>query len=222
MTDRDSAPAFTGFPVEGLDFYDDLEADNTKTFWTAHKQVYLEAVHAPMTRLMELLGPEFGEGKLFRPYRDLRFGKDRTPYKTHQGGYVAHGPSTGWYVQLDAAGLLVAGGCYHPATDALARFRAAVADERTGSELEEMVAALAADGYAIEGERLRTRPRGYDADHPRIDLLRYKGLHATRRYDDGPAWLHTPEAAQRVRADWQAMTPLVEWSAVHVGPAAAQ
>ncbi len=209
---------FQGFPVEGLDFYDDLETDNSRSFWAAHKQVYLDAVRTPMTSLMQLLEPEFGAAKVFRPHRDLRFSKDPTPYKTHQGGFVAHGRSSGWYVQVDAAGLKVAAGFYDAAGPAIGRYREAVDDERTGGELEAMVAALAADGYAIGGERLKTKPRGYDADHPRIDLLRHKSLHASRDYYDGPAWLHTPEAADRVRADWRTLTPLVDWVGTHVAP----
>ena len=76
---------FRGFPVEALDFYDDLEMDNTKSFWTAHKDVYDTAVKAPMTALVAALEPEFGRAKVFRPYRDVRFAKDKTPFKTHQG-----------------------------------------------------------------------------------------------------------------------------------------
>ena len=62
--------AFTGFPVAALDFYDDLEMDNTKSFWDKHKAVYDEGVKAPMTALLAKLEPEFGAGKIFRPYRD--------------------------------------------------------------------------------------------------------------------------------------------------------
>ena len=79
--------------------------DNTKSFWTAHKEVYDTAVKAPMTALVEALEPEFGKAKLFRPYRDVRFAKDKTPYKTHQGGFVQAGPGTGYYVQVGAPGV---------------------------------------------------------------------------------------------------------------------
>ena len=124
--------AFAGFPVEALDFYDDLEMDNSKTFWTAHKDVYERAVKAPMTALTSALGPEFGEAKLFRPYRDVRFAKDKTPYKTHQGAYVATGPSTGWYVQVSAPGVRVGFGFYDASSERLGRIRDAIADDRTG------------------------------------------------------------------------------------------
>lgn len=86
---------FTGFPVAALDFYEDLEADNSKAFWAAHKAVYDDCVRGPMRALLGELEDEFGEGKMFRPYRDVRFSRDKIPYKTHQGGYVATGPGIG-------------------------------------------------------------------------------------------------------------------------------
>ncbi|MGZ5371976.1 DUF2461 family protein, partial [Aeromicrobium sp.] len=70
---------FTGFPEAALDFYDDLEVDNTKAFWEAHKSTYANAVAAPMKALTAALEDEFGAAKVFRPYRDVRFAKDKTP-----------------------------------------------------------------------------------------------------------------------------------------------
>jgi uncharacterized protein (DUF2461 family) len=96
---------FNGFPEAALDFYDDIEMDNTKTFWEAHREVYATAVAAPMKALTAALADEFGDAKIFRPYRDVRFAKDKTPYKTHQGAFVAKGPSTGYYVQVGAPGV---------------------------------------------------------------------------------------------------------------------
>lgn len=206
---------FAGFPVEGLDFYDDLEADNTRTFWAAHKQLYLDAVRAPMVALLTELEAEFGPGKAFRPYRDLRYSNDPTPYKTHQGGFVPRGPSTGWYVQVDAAGVGVDAGLFHPDPPALARYRAAVDDARTGGELERVVARLVADGFEVGGDLLLTRPRGVRPDHPRIALLRHRSLVVSRHYGS-PAWVHTAELADRVRADWRLLAPLLEWVAVYV------
>ena len=101
---------FTGFPVAALDFYDDLEVDNTKSFWAAHKHTWEESVRDPMLALTAALTREFGEAKVFRPYRDVRFAKDKTPYKDHQGAFVAAGPATGWYVQVGSPGVFVAAG----------------------------------------------------------------------------------------------------------------
>ena len=79
---------FSGWPEEALDFYDELAADNTKTYWTANKAVYEEKILRPMADLTEELAAEFGEPKIFRPYRDVRFSPDKTPYKTHIGAVI--------------------------------------------------------------------------------------------------------------------------------------
>ncbi|MGH3306878.1 MAG: DUF2461 domain-containing protein, partial [Nocardioides sp.] len=115
--------AFTGFPVAALDFYDDLEVDNTRSFWEKHKPIYTESVRQPMTAMCEALAPEFGDAKVFRPYRDVRFAKDKTPYKTAQGAFVAAGPATGWYVEISARGLRVGAGFYEASGERLARIR---------------------------------------------------------------------------------------------------
>ncbi len=173
---------FTGFPVAALDFYDDLEVDNTKSFWEAHKHVYAESVKAPMVALCAALAPEFGEGKIFRPYRDVRFAKDKTPYKTHQGAFVGTGPSTGYYVELSPRGVRVGGGFYEASGPRLAAIREAMADDKTGRRLHRLVSAYQKDGWDVGGEQLKTSPRGYAADHPRIDLLRRKQLFVGRLY----------------------------------------
>ena len=131
--------SFTGFPVAALDFYDDLEVDNTKSFWEAHKAVYKESVEAPMKALCAELEPEFGAAKVFRPYRDVRFAKDKTPYKTHQGAFVGAGPSTGWYVEISPRGTRVGAGFYEASGPRLAAIREAMADDRTGRALDRLL-----------------------------------------------------------------------------------
>jgi uncharacterized protein (TIGR02453 family) len=215
----DPAPAadgFTGFPVAALDFYDDLEMDNTKSFWTAHKEVYETAVKAPMTALVTALEPEFGQAKIFRPYRDVRFAKDKTPYKTHQGAYVAAAPSTGWYVQVGAAGVRVGVGFYDASSTRLSAIRDAIVDDRRGRRLQRILATLQKQGWELGGERLKTSPRGYDADHPRIDLLRHKSLTLGRSYGFEPV-IHSAGLLDRVRADWRAGRPFVEWVTANAG-----
>ena len=106
---------FEGFPEQALDFYEGLEADNTKAYWSDHKAQYDACVKAPMQALLAALAPEFGPAKIFRPYRDVRFSKDKTPYKTHAAA-VVEGSGT-LYVQLGADGLYVGGGFWHTASD---------------------------------------------------------------------------------------------------------
>jgi uncharacterized protein (TIGR02453 family) len=204
--------AFIGFGEGAIEFYDGLEADNSKAYWTDQREVYENDVRAPMLALLAALEPEFGAGKIFRPYRDVRFSHDKTPYKTHCGATAG-----GFYVQVGSDGLVVAGGYYRMASDQVTRFRTAVAEDRRGTDLEKRLATLAADGLTVEGEALKTRPRGFDPDHPRMDLLRHKGLYGRRTWppDD---MLHEPGALDRVTTAWRALRPLIEWLDDHVGP----
>lgn len=201
---------FTGFPVAALDFYDDLEADNSKAFWAAHKAVYDDCVRGPMLALLAELEEEFGVGKAFRPYRDVRFSKDKLPYKTHQGGFVAVAQSVGYYVEINAAGLRVSGGMFGAAPEQLAAYRAAVDHDRRGPELARIVRRLDRAGYAIDGDRLKSRPRGVAADHPRIELMRHRSIYAGRT-EVSPPWIDTPRTLDEVRAAWREFTPLVRW-----------
>jgi uncharacterized protein (TIGR02453 family) len=207
---------FQGFPVAALDFYDDLEMDNTKSFWAAHKGVYDEAVRAPMAALAAELAEEFGTAKIFRPYRDVRFRKDKTPYKTHQGAFVAAGPSTGWYVEVAAPGVRVSAGFYDASAERLAGIRAAIDDDHAGRQLQRLLTKLERAGWEVGGERLKTSPRGYDVDHPRIELLRHKSMSVTRSYGFEPV-IHTRELVDMVRADWRTARPFVDWVVRHGG-----
>lgn len=206
--------AFRGWPAEALDFLDGLEADNSRTYWQANKATYELAVKAPMEALLAELEPEFGKAKVFRPYRDLRFSTDKTPYKTNMGATLAGGG----YVELSANGLAAGCGYWHMAADQLARFRAAVADETTGKVLATMLAELSGMGIeAISHSALKTAPKGYLKDHPRIDLLRRKGLATWQRWPVAP-WLGTAKARDRLVPFLRASKPVHDWLDRHVGP----
>jgi uncharacterized protein (TIGR02453 family) len=204
---------FQGWPEAALDFYDGLEEDNSKTYWTAHKAIYDEAVLGPMTDLIEELGKDFGETKIFRPNRDIRFSADKSPYKTAIAAVIGPG-----YVQFSASGLAAGNGMYEMASDQLARFREAVAEDVTGHELERIIAAVTAHDISVQGrDVLKTAPRGYPADHERIELLRNKGLVAWREWPVEP-WLSTPAAKDKVAEFLVATQPLHDWLHTHVGP----
>ncbi len=204
--------SFNGFPVAALDFYEDLEMDNTKSYWEAHKATYLKAVKEPMTALCAGLAAEFGPAKIFRPHRDVRFAKDKAPYKNHQGAFVPTGPSTGWYVEISARGVRTGAGFYEASGERLAAVRDGIVDDKAGPLLARRLQALDKAGWEIGGERLKTSPRGYPADHPRIDLLRHKSL-TVGRWHGFAAVIHTPELLDVVRRDWQDAKPLLDWLA---------
>lgn len=206
--------SFSGWPEEALDFYEELEIDNSKAYWTSHKALYEEKVLCPMSELAEELAPEFGETKIFRPYRDIRFSKDKSPYKTNIAAMIGSG-----YVQLSAKGLAAGDGMYHMTPGQLDRYRRAAASEGSGRELERIIAAIAEHGIAVTcHDALKTAPRGYPADHPRIGLLRYKGLVAWMEWPAEP-WLGTAGAKDRIASFLRATRPLSAWLNEHVGPA---
>jgi uncharacterized protein (TIGR02453 family) len=205
--------SFTGIPTAALDFYEDLEADNSKAFWTAHKQVYDQQVKAPLEALAHELGKQFGEAKLFRPYRDVRFSKDKTLYKTHQGVYFGE---SGLYLHISAAGLFVAGGYWDVSPTEVERLRRAVADDVAGAQLERTLAGVRRKGLDVGGYRLTRVPAGYAKDHPRAELLKYKSLTASSTLGC-PDWLSTPKAKAEIVKAWRAITPLVAWLNTHVG-----
>lgn len=202
--------AFTGIPHAAVDFYEGLEQDNTRAYWAAHQEEYLANVRRPMEALVDELAEEFGAAKVYRPYRDVRFSQDKTPYKTHQGAFVKVAEATGWYVQVSADGFRMGAGTYRMDAAALAGYRRAVADDRTGPELERIVGEVGRAGWELGGDTLRTAPRGWSRDHPRIELLRHRSLTALRWVEDADV-VTTPRLVDEVRSGWRELRPLVEW-----------
>ena len=209
--------SFDGFPEQALEFYEGLEADNTKAYWTDHRAAYEASVRAPMQELLARLEPEFGPAKLFRPYRDVRFSKDKTPYKTAAAAAIGDDVQGGLYLQLSAAGLMVAGGAHGLTTDQARRLRAAIADDRPGRALVGVLDRLRGQGFDVQGERLKRVPKELDADALRAELLTLKTLFAVQEHEP-QEWLHSPEAADRVADAWRALLPLNDWLRTHVGP----
>ena len=198
--------AFTGWPIEAVEFYEGLQADNSKVYWQRHKPSYDECVRAPMEQLLAELADEFGPGKIFRPYRDVRFSADKTPYKTNCAAQLGLG-----YVSFSADGLSVGAGLYQPDPAALRRYRAAVDDDASGAGLVSVVADLHRAGFeTMAHEVLKTAPRGFAKDHPRVELLRHKGIAAMKTWPPA-AWLGTAAAKDRVLAGLRTAGPLTEW-----------
>jgi uncharacterized protein (TIGR02453 family) len=217
---------FVGMPDEGLAFLEDLEERNTKEFFDANKGLFKEQVQAPFAALVEAAAgrlrrsvPELGQPKVFRIYRDLRFSKDKTPYKTSLSASVPSRPAgegdgagvgTGFYVNVGPAGLYTASGLYHPARPELERVRAAIADEATGPELEAILARAAGEGLEPYLDPLQRMPKAWPPDHPRAGLLKARSLVLNRQHERAP-WLQTAELLDRLVADWKAMIPFNRW-----------
>jgi uncharacterized protein (TIGR02453 family) len=216
---------FAGMPDEGLAFLEDLEERNTKEFFDANKGLFKEQVEAPFTALVEAAAarlrrsvPAPGQAKIFRIYRDLRFTRDKTPYKTSMSASVPSRPAaeggpgvaTGFYVNVGPAGLYTASGLYHPGRPELERVRAAIADPDMGPELEAILRRAAAKGLEPWLDPLQRMPRPWPADHPRAGLLKARSLVLNRRHERAP-WLQTAELVDHLVADWKAMVPFNRW-----------
>ena len=203
---------FKGWKAEALEFFDGLEADNSKVYWQAHKAFYDAEVLAPMKALVAELEPAWGTGKIFRPYRDVRFSADKTPYKTTIAAMVGRG-----YVQLDANGLAAGVGMWEIPPAQIEAYRQAVVGDRSGRKLAAIVAKTRAAGYGLMSrETLKSTPRGYPKNHARIELLRMKGVAAWGEWPAG-AWLGTAKAKDRVTEFFKAAKPLSDWLETNVG-----
>ena len=211
---------FRGWTPAAFEFYRQLEADNTRTFWLAHKPVFDTEVRAPFDALNELVTDEIGPLKVFRPNRDTRFSKDKTPYKTACYAVGEGEDGEGYYIGISTRGLAVGAGFWMMAPDQLERYRRAVDDEGSGTELVDIVESLRRQQLVIEGHELKTAPRGYPRDHPRIELLRRKSVAALRDWEPA-AWIGTKGAAAKILDVWRSAAPLNAWLAHHVGPSTA-
>jgi uncharacterized protein (TIGR02453 family) len=168
--------------------------------------------------LADAVEKRYGPLRMFRPQRDTRFAKDKTPYKTAAAAMTETDGGASFYVQLSATGLFVGSGMYHLAPDQLERWRAGVDNAKTGAAIERVVADLRAKKYEISAaETLKTAPRGVAKDHPRIDLLRMKGLVMAKTMPLAK-WMQSAKAMERITAVWDDARPLNAWLGKHVGP----
>lgn len=213
--------AFRGFGPEVFEWFAGLERDNSKAYFTATRERYETNVRGGLQAMLEELAGSFGgEVKIFRQQRNLRFARDRSaPYKTRTYGLLhgVDGPAAALYAELSARGLYAGTGYHQLGSDQLERFRAAVVDDRAGERLAQTVTASRAAGLEVVGETLRTAPRGYPREHPRIELLRHKALIAGCSLP-GDVGIGRDEALVTVAATWRAAEPVNAWLAEHVGP----
>lgn len=208
---------FSGIPSAAVEFYAELEENNNRDWWLANKDRYDALVRGPLESLLGELEPVFGPAKLFRPHRDVRFSPDKSPYKTAQGAFASNHEGVGFYLQVNADGLLVGGG-YHSSSPAqLARFRSSVDAPASGGALARIVDSLTSAGLQMDGETLKTVPRGFPKDHPRADLLKFKSL-STGAMLSGPEWFDTPEIRGEVASRWEQLRPLVDWVIRYAAP----
>jgi uncharacterized protein (TIGR02453 family) len=220
---------FLGFPREGLDFLSSLAEHNNRAWFEDHKKTYVTALARPAQAFVVALGERLktieprlqydtrlnGSGSIYRIYRDIRFSKDKTPYKTHLdmafwvGEDKKASPSL-FGMRIEAQGGIALAGHYHFEDDFKSQFQTAVDDSSRGEALQSHLRDLKEAGYAIEGEQYQRVPGGYDSNHPRGNLLRYKGLYALSPAIP-PEVLTRPELVQVVYDHCLKMAPLHHW-----------
>lgn len=195
--------SFQGFPRGLFEFFTELQADNSKVFWQTNKHRYEHDVRTPMHALLSELTDEFGPLRMFRPNRDVRFSTDKSPYKLWTGATSearAVG-GVGYYLEVSATGIVTGYGAMLMVPEQLRRYRAAIDNEKSGSQFEELVDSLAERSLSVSHgaeDPLKTAPRGYTANHPRIRHLRWKGAAVVQEWpkDD---WMHSPRTLDAIR-----------------------
>ena len=222
--------AFAGFPEEGLQFLADLGQNNDRDWFNARKQTYTDTIVSPALAFIEALGERLqyisphiqydtrtnGAGSLMRIYRDTRFSADKSPYKTwigirfwEGGGKASENP--GFFFGFDATGGGLHVGMHGFDKAMLAAYRAAVADDELGAELAAALDSVRAAGaYEVRGEHYKRVPRGFDPDHPRVDLLRFNTLYVSSP-GIPPAGLASPDLVDAVMDHCQNAAPVQKW-----------
>lgn len=219
-----------GFPAEGIQFLEDLENNNNKEWFDARKDIYKTQLVEPAIALVETFGTRLqadisdgiqfdtrtnGAGSLMRIYRDTRFSKDKSPYKTYLGIAWWEGPkkkteNPSFFFHMDANGGVLHVGMHGFDKPLLEAYRQAVVDDTLGAELAEIVEAVEAAGYNMNSNHYKRVPNGYDKDHPRADLLLHKGLGASSPTIPR-AQIQSAELVDICIAHAKAMAPLHQW-----------
>lgn len=205
------AGRFEGIPREAFTFFEGLASHNDRDWFQANKATYERACRAPMQSLLAELAPTYGSGKLTRINRDMRFARGQAPYKD----FIASHVGSRYYISLSKDGLYVGTGIYMPDGPTLRRLRDAIADDASGRKIASIATVLRRKRYSVgTHESSENAPRGYADDHPRIELLRMKDLHAGKQLP--PSTLKTRKALDHVVAVMADVKPLSDWLERHV------
>lgn len=225
---------FGHFSPALFDFLGELSLNNNRDWFNANKQRYEDSVREPARAFVRAMGDRLDSisehfvaddrkmgGSLMRIYRDTRFGKDKTPYKTnvgiqfrHAAGKDVHAP--GFYLHISLDEIFLGGGMWRPAKEPLKQIRDRIADHS-----ETWQAVLDSDGFKdgwrLGGDALSRGPRGFDKAHPMIEQLKRKDFIAVRDLD--PDMLTAPDLPDRLIEMYQQTTPLVKWLCTATGSA---
>lgn len=221
-------PTFSGFPGESLSFLKNLEKNNTKPWFEKHREDYETLILEPAQRFVSAMGNRLAElspeihadprtdRSIFRIHRDVRFSKDKSPYKTHLGLWFWEGrrkrmECSGYYFHLEKDRLMMGTGLYVFPKDLLKQYRDAVVDDIRGPLLSKALKDITKKGSYTFGEiAYKKTPRGYDPEHQRSGLLLYNGLYAG--IESGvPEVLFSGELVEYCFGHFRNMRPLHQW-----------
>ncbi|MFW9863527.1 MAG: DUF2461 domain-containing protein [Candidatus Thorarchaeota archaeon] len=222
--------AFTGFPKEGLGFLAELKENNYRDWFNERKNDYQELLVKPAQSFVVALGERLtslsedmvydtrtnGSGSILRIYRDVRFSKDKSPYNTRLRIRFWEGPGKkkerpGFLIGMDETGGGIHGGLWMFPKPLLEKYRKSILNNKSGAKLAKAVDKVRSlKGYNLGGERYKKVPRGYDANHPRAELLRFNGLYASSPKIP-VSILKKPELVDVCFEHILKMTPIHEW-----------
>ncbi|MEO5322344.1 DUF2461 domain-containing protein [Mesorhizobium sp. CC13] len=220
-----ASDGFGGFPAETLKFLRGIDERNAKAWFEQNRDLYEAGYVAPARAFVEDIGPRLRKispgvqfearvnGSIGRINRDVRFSKDKRPYKNHLDIWFWHGGRKGWdcpgfYLRIAPTRIFLGSGMHGFEGKLLDDFRRAVVSDAAGARL--MAAINAVDGqYEIGGETRKSVPRGFDADHPRARFLRHEGLYAGIELPAAIA--EAPDFAEQALAHFAATWPIGKW-----------
>ena len=221
---------FKGFPEATFRFLAGITANNHKTWFEQNRADYEAGYIEPAKAFVSAVGPALQAfapdvrfepkvgGSLMRIFRDVRFSKDKSPYKTHLDAWFRMGEERGFcrpgfFFRLTADRVMLGAGMHELPKEVVEAYRTAVLDNRKGPALERALASIREAGpYQVGAPERAKVPRGFDASHPRAELLRHDGLHA------GYEVAIPPEARTSAFPEWcarhfQAVSPVSRWLA---------
>ncbi|HJX07204.1 MAG TPA: DUF2461 domain-containing protein [Actinomycetota bacterium] len=221
---------FTGFGDGTFRFLRDLERHNDKAWFQDHRSVYEEEVLEPGMAFIEAIGPVLAKfsprvraepkvgGSMMRINRDIRFSKDKRPYKNHLDMMFRVGPaktSPGYWFRLRSNELILGAGMHTLDRPELERYRKAVDADGPGAELATIITKEQRAGYDVAGEHYKRVPAGFAPDHPREALLRHAGIYVGTDMEI-PAEARTPRFPAFCAAHYKKMAPMIVWLSANV------
>ena len=228
--------AFTGFGPGALGFLGDLAEHNDRAWFAENRDRYERDLLGPQRDFVDAIGAAFAardervqavpaiDRSIYRINRDIRFSRDKSPYKTYADVWFWVGSdrkfSPGYFVRMVPGSVMIGGGAHQMTDEQLRCYRVAVVDGLHGQWLEHIVDDLSAEGFRVGEATLKRVPSGFPAQHPRADLLKFTMVHAIQEVAP-PAEMAGPEFVDWCMERFSAVKPLVDWLAEQLGGAEA-